>query len=106
MRVCTRAAVCGRENEGKGRVSTGGRGGYVAISVFKNAHYTSLSKQLLRARACPHTRLATLQEWAGTSCMWPYWRLLGEQGASDACHGAAADTAAVMKEDFKGALWH
>lgn len=46
----------------KGRVSMGGCN--VAISVFKNAHYTSLSKQLLRARARVHTRLATLQECA------------------------------------------
>lgn len=35
----------------KGRVSIR-RGGYnVAISVFKNAHYARLSKQLVRARA-------------------------------------------------------
>lgn len=82
-----------------------GGGCNVAISVFKNAHYTSLSKQLLRARARAHTRLAALQECAPKACMWPYWRLLREDGAADACNGATADTAAGLAADFKGALW-
>lgn len=61
----------------KGRVSIrkGGGGYNVAISVFKNAHYARLSKQLARARARAWRRARNVRK---KSRLWPYWRLLTE----------------------------
>lgn len=83
-----------------------GGGINVAISVFKSADYTSLSKQLLRAHARAQTHLATFQECAKNPACGPTGGCWGGRAAADACNGATADTAAVMKADFKAALWH